>query len=130
MYAPLAEAAYLRPIGLPAAARPGILAVFLTNGLLHEYLFLPVDLTVLGWQLPSFSPTASEPFCRGDRAWIRTNHRPPPAPRPLAIMATAAFVLLTAPVFIHSLDRVADLHRGLGAWVLRIIEATSLPKNA
>ena len=41
-------------------------------------------------------------------------------PRPLAIAATLAFVLATAPIFIHCLDRFLDFHRDLGAWVLRI----------
>jgi hypothetical protein len=34
------------------------------------------------------------------------------------------FVLLTAPVFIHCLDRVIDLHRGIGASVLRKLEVS------
>ena len=36
-------------------------------------------------------------------------------------MTTLAFVLLSAPLFIHCLDQVLDLHRDLGRWVLRLI---------
>ena len=38
-------------------------------------------------------------------------------------------VLLSAPLFIHCLDQVFDLHRGLGAWVLHVIEPTIPTKN-
>src|SRR5262249_46980837 len=97
----------------------GILAVFVASGLLHEYLFVLVDREVLGWQLAFFSihgvgAVAGE---RAGRTLTRIAGRRPP--RALAIAATLTFVLLTAPVFIHCLDRIIDLHRGIGAGVLR-----------
>jgi hypothetical protein len=97
----------------------GILAVFGTSGLLHEYLFLPIDLRLLGWQLGYFlvhGVGAILASLIGRRIEHIAGRR---VPRPLAIAATLAFVLLTAPIFIHCLDRVADLHLGLGAWVVR-----------
>ena len=113
------------PIGLKRR-RPvlGILAVFATSGLLHEYLFLPVDRSVLGWQLAFFLIHGLGAIAGVGigRVFRRISGRR--TPRALAIAATLAFVLLTAPVFIHCLDRVVDLHRGLGAWVLRVIEMT------
>jgi MBOAT, membrane-bound O-acyltransferase family len=97
----------------------GILAVFAVSGLLHEYLFLPIDRTVLGWQLAFFLVHGVGALAGVGlgRTFERISGRRPP--RPLAIAATVAFVLLTAPLFIHCLDRVFDLHRNLGAWVLR-----------
>jgi hypothetical protein len=102
----------------------GVLAVFATSGLLHEYLFLPVDREVLGWQLAFFAVhgLGAVASVGAARAFRRVFGRR--APRGLAIGVTLAFVLLTAPLFIHCLDRVADLDAGLGAWVLRTIGAT------
>jgi hypothetical protein len=97
----------------------GILAVFGASGLLHEYLFLPVDLKLLGWQLAYFLVQGVGAILAtgiGRRIEHIAGRR---IPRPLAIAATLAFVLVTAPIFIHCLDRVADLHLGLGAWVVR-----------
>src|SRR5207302_8032 len=54
---------------------------------------------------------------------------------PMAIAATLGFVLATAPIFIHCLDRVVDFHRDLGGWVLRTVRSnqersnTSLPAS-
>jgi hypothetical protein len=118
-----------QPIGLKGRRPvPGILAVFATSGLLHEYLFLPVDRSVLGWQLAFFlihglGAIAGTGF---GRVFRRISGRR--APRALAVAATVVFILLTAPVFIHCLDRVIDLHRGIGAWVLRVIETTIRPE--
>ena len=111
------------PIGLKRR-RPvlGILAVFATSGLLHEYLFLPVDRSVLGWQLAFFLIHGLGAIAGVGLGVLFRRISGRRAPRALAIAATVAFVLLTAPLFIHCLDRVIDLHRGLGAWVLRVIE--------
>ena len=110
-----------RPIGLKRR-KPilGILAAFAASGLLHEYLFLPIDRTVLGWQFCFFliHGLGALAGVAAGRAFLRLTRRRPP--RPVAIAATLAFVLLTAPIFIHCLDQVVDLHRGLGAWALRM----------
>jgi hypothetical protein len=102
----------------------GILAVFVVSGLLHDYLFVLVDREALGWQLAFFSLHGIGAIaCAGaGRALSRIVGRRPP--RALAIAATLTFVLLTAPVFIHCLDRVIDLHRGIGASVLRQLGVT------
>jgi hypothetical protein len=102
----------------------GILAVFATSGLLHEYLLLPFDRSLLGWQLAFFLIHGLGAIAGAGigRMFRRISGRR--TPRALAIAATIAFVLLTAPVFIHCLDRVIDLHRGLGAWVLRTAGTT------
>ena len=92
-----------------------------TSGLLHEYLFLPVDRKLLGWQLAFFlvHGLGAVVAVGLGLAYARLTGRR--APRTLAVLLTLAFVLLSAPLFIHCLDHVADLHRGLGAWVLRVI---------
>jgi MBOAT, membrane-bound O-acyltransferase family len=102
----------------------GVLAVFATSGLLHEYLFLPVDRSVLGRQLGFFliHGLGAIAGIGIGRMFRRITGRR--TPRALAIAATLVFILLTAPMFIHCLDRVIDLHRGVGAWVLRVIETT------
>ena len=114
-----------KPIGL-RRRRPvlGILAVFATSGLLHEYLFLPVNRNVLGWQLGFFLVHGLGAIAGVGlgRLFRRISGRR--TPRALAIAATVVLILLTVPIFIHCLDRVADLHRGLGAWLLRVIETT------
>ncbi|MHB1561361.1 MAG: MBOAT family O-acyltransferase, partial [Isosphaeraceae bacterium] len=96
----------------------GILAVFGLSGLYHEYLFLPAVPEAVGFQLAFFSlhglgAVAGAGIGRLYRA--RTGRRIPHA---LAVAATIAFVLATAPLFLHSLNRVVDLHRDLGARVL------------
>jgi Membrane bound O-acyl transferase family len=114
-----------QPIGLKRRTPVlGILAVFATSGLLHEYLFLPVDRSVLGWQLGYFLIHGMGAIAGAGigRMFKRITGRR--TPRALAIAATLVFIILSAPVFIHCLDRVIDLHRGLGAWVLRLIETT------
>jgi MBOAT, membrane-bound O-acyltransferase family len=114
------------PIGL-RRRRPvlGILAVFATSGLLHEYLFLPIDRSLLGWQLAFFLMHGLGAIASAGtgRVFRRISGRR--TPRALTICATLVFVLLTAPLFIHCLDRVFDLHRGLGAWVLQTIESAT-----
>lgn len=98
----------------------GVLAVFGTSGLLHEYLFLPIDRGLLGLQLGFFlihGLGAIAAVTLG-RAFARIAGRK--VPRHLAIPLTLAFVFLTMPPFIHCLDQVIDLHRGLGAWVLKM----------
>ncbi len=98
----------------------GVLAVFGTSGLLHEYLFLPIDRSLLGLQVAFFlihGLGAIAAVALG-RAFARfTGHG---VPRSLAIPLTLAFVFVTMPPFIHCLDQVLDLHRGLGAWVLKM----------
>jgi hypothetical protein len=99
----------------------GILVVFASSGLMHEYLFLPAVPEVLGWQLAFFmlhglGSIVGFQFGRTFQAVLRRR-----IPRPIAIAATMGFVLLTAPVFIHALDRVVDLHRDVGGWVIKRI---------
>src|SRR5207249_7594845 len=112
-----------------------ILAVFAVSGLLHEYVFLPVAPDLLGWQstffgLHGLGAIAGAGLGRGYQAIAGRR-----VPRPLAIAATLGFVLATAPIFIHCLDRVVDLHRVLGGWVLRTVRSnqersnTSLPAS-
>ena len=99
----------------------GILAVFAFSGLLHEYFFVPFALDLLGWQLTFFvlhGLGAIAGFRLGRAFQAVAGHR---VPRPLAIATTLGFVLVTAPIFIHPLDRVIDFHRDLGEWVLRKI---------
>jgi hypothetical protein len=113
------------PIGLkPRRPILGILAVFTTSGLLHEYLFLTFDRSVLGWQLVFFGAHGLGAIAGAGFGRVFTRISGRRTPTKLAIAATVTFVLLSAPVFIHCLDRVFDLHRGLGAWVLRAIETT------
>lgn len=100
----------------------GILAVFGFSGLIHEYLFVPLTYDLLGWQFAFFSlhglgAIGGPGLGRAYRAAIGR-----PVPKMLAIAATLGFVLATAPIFVHCLDRAFDLHRDLGAWVLRTIE--------
>ena len=99
-----------------------MLAVFGTSGLLHEYLFLPIDRGVLGLQLGFFlihGVGAIAAVALG-RAFARLTGRK--VPRYLAIPLTLAFIFLSMPPFIHCLDQVFDLHRGSGALVLKISE--------
>jgi MBOAT, membrane-bound O-acyltransferase family len=99
----------------------GILAVFGFSGLVHEYLFLPFTYELLGWQFTFFSLHGLGAI--GAAALGRAYHAISGSrvPRLIAILATLAFVLGTAPIFIHCLDRIFDLHRDLGGWVLRMI---------
>jgi hypothetical protein len=101
----------------------GIVAVFGFSGFLHELLFLPITYDLLGWQLAFFSlhglaAIAAVGLGRACHAFLGCR-----VPRVLAIAATLGFVLATAPIFIHCLDWVFDLHRDLGGWVLRMIGA-------
>jgi hypothetical protein len=96
----------------------GILAVFAVSGLQHEYL---VDVAVpelIGRQFAFFGlhglgAIGGAWLCRRYRAIV--GHR---APRALAIAATVGFVLLTVPVFTRCMDRIVDLHRDVGAWIV------------
>jgi len=99
----------------------GILAVFAFSGLVHDYFFLPFAPDLFGWQLTFFvlhGLGAIAGFRLGRTFQAVAGRR---VPRPLAIATTLGFVLLTAPIFIHTLDRVVDLHRDVGGWVLREI---------
>jgi hypothetical protein len=103
----------------------GILAVFGTSGLLHDYLFLPVAPDLVGWQLAYFmlhGVGAIAGFQLGRAIRLLSGRR---VSRPLAIAATLGFVLISTPIFIHSLDRVIDLHRDVGGWVLRSFGAST-----
>jgi hypothetical protein len=110
------------PIGLrkrkPVRA---VLAVFAFSGVLHEYLFAPVTSEVLGWQFTFFGLHGLGAITGNwlGRAYQTLAGRR--VPRPVGVIATLAFVFATAPIFIHCLDQVLDLHRDLGAWVLRMI---------
>ena len=99
----------------------GILAVFAFSGLMHEYLFVPVASSCSAGSSRSSACTgwerSPEPGWAGAYRAVAGRR----VPRPLAIAATLGFVLATAPIFIHCLDRVFDLHRDLGGWVLRTI---------
>jgi len=99
----------------------GVLAVFTFSGLAHEYLFMPVSLELLGWQLAFFLAHGLGAISGVGLGWGFERVVGRRVPRALAVATTLAFVLLTAPLFLHSLDRVVDLHRGLGAWVLATI---------
>jgi hypothetical protein len=99
----------------------GILAVFGFSGLVHEYLFVPITDAVLGWQFAFFSLhglAAIGGIGLGRACHAMIGRR---VPRALAVAATLGFVLATAPIFIHCLDQVFDLHRDLGGRVLRTI---------
>ena len=119
----LAQTAHLRA-DRPQAAPARRWASWLssrTSGLLHEYLFLPVDREVLGWQLGFFLLHGAGCDRRlGHRACLQTHVRSAASRAPWPLQRPWFFVLLTVPLFIHCLDRVIDLHRGLGAWVLRM----------
>src|SRR5262249_39110540 len=96
----------------------GILAVFAVSGILHEYLIVAVAPDLIGWQsayfgLHGLGAIGGGRLVRRYRAVCGRR-----AARPLAIAATLGFVLATAPIFIHCLDRFFDLHRDLGGWVL------------
>jgi hypothetical protein len=98
----------------------GIFAVFAVSGVMHEYLIVPAAPDLIGWQSAFFGLHGLGAI---GGAWLGRSYRSVAgrrAPRPLAIAVTLAFVLATAPIFIHCLDRFLDLHRELGAWVLRL----------
>jgi hypothetical protein len=85
----------------------------------HDYLFLPAAPDRVGWQLTFFMVHglgAIAGFRLGRTFQAVAGRR---VPRPLAIACTIAFVLLTVPIFTHSLDAVVDLHRDVGECVLR-----------
>ncbi len=97
----------------------GILAVFAASGLLHESLMVPVAPDLIGWQCAFFvshgvGAIAGIRLGRSYRAIFGRG-----VPRALAISATLVFVLATAPIFIHCMDRVIDLHRDIGEWSIR-----------
>jgi hypothetical protein len=96
----------------------GILAVFATSGLLHDYLMWLVAPDLLGWQFAFFSLHGLGAI---GGTWLGRKRRSigdRSVPRSLAVAATLGFVLVTAPIFIHCMDRVVDLHRDVGARVL------------
>jgi hypothetical protein len=100
----------------------GILAVFATSGLLHDYLMVLVAPDLLGWQFTFFGLHGVGAIVG---TWLGRKYRAirgRNVPRSLAIAATLGFVLATAPIFIHCMDRVVDLHRDLGGWVLTMVE--------
>jgi hypothetical protein len=96
----------------------GILAAFALSGLLHEYLIVVAVPGLIGRQFAFFGLHGLGALGGAWLDWnyrIATGHRPPNG---LAIAATLAFVLATAPLFIQCMDRFIDLHRDVGARVL------------
>ena len=119
------------PIGM-RKRRPvlGILAVFGFSGLAHDYMFVPLTYELLGWQFAFFGlhglgAIGSAALGRAYRAAIGS-----PVPRALTIAATMGFVLATAPIFIHCVDQVFDLHRDVGGWVLKKIGSSGRDPDA
>jgi hypothetical protein len=103
----------------------GILAVFAVSGLLHEYLMVPVAPDVLGWQFTFFGLHGLGAI---GGTWMGRKYRAKVGrgvPRSLAIATTLGFVLVTAPIFIHCMDRIVDLHRDVGAWIIARVEPKS-----
>lgn len=98
----------------------GILAVFGLSGLYHEYLFLPAVPGAVGFQLAFFSLHGLGAVAGAGLGHLYRAKAGRRIPHALAVAATIAFVLATAPLFLHSLDRVVDLHRDLGARVLAV----------
>jgi hypothetical protein len=109
------------PLGLrnrkPALA---ILTVFAYSGVAHEYLFVPVTTDLLGWQFAFFSLHGVAAISGHWLGRVYQKVMVRRVSRPIGVLATLGFVFATAPIFIHCLDRVLDLHRDLGAWVLRM----------
>jgi hypothetical protein len=102
----------------PATA---VLAVFAFSGFAHELLFVPAALDLVGWQLAFFMIHGAGAILGAGigRAYqARARRR---IPRPIGVAATILFVLLTAPLFLHCLDRLFDLHRDVGGLVLRLV---------
>ncbi len=96
----------------------GILAVFALSGLLHEYLIVVAFPGLIGRQFAFFGLHGLGAL---GGAWLGRTYRRAAGHRPpngLAIAATLAFVLVTAPLFIQCMDRIIDLHRDVGARVL------------
>ena len=92
----------------------GILAVFATSGLLHDYLMWLVAPDLLGWQFTFFGLHGLGAI---GGTWLGRRYRAiigRSVPRSLAVAATLGFVLVTAPIFIHCMDRVVDVHRDVG----------------
>ncbi len=117
------KAHLFEPIGRrrrkPAA---GILAAFGFSGLAHDYLFLPVTRELLGWQFAFFILHGVGAI---GAAWVGHRYRALAGrcvPRGVAVAGTIGFVLATAPLFTRCFDRMFDLHRDLGGWVLDGIE--------
>jgi MBOAT, membrane-bound O-acyltransferase family len=96
----------------------GILAVFALSGLLHEYLMVLAIPELVGRQFAFFGLHglgALGGTWLGRRYRTVVGHR---VPHTLAVTATLAFVLATAPIFIRCMDRFIDLHRDVGERVL------------
>jgi MBOAT, membrane-bound O-acyltransferase family len=99
----------------------GILAVFAVSGLLHEYLLVVAIPELIGRQFAFFGLHGLGAIAG---AWLGRRYRAIAGhrvPRMLAIAATLGFVLLTAPIFIRCMDRIIDLHRDVGRWVVNRI---------
>ncbi|MGP0064847.1 MAG: MBOAT family O-acyltransferase [Isosphaeraceae bacterium] len=98
----------------------GILAVFATSGLLHDYLMVPVAPDLLGWQSAFFGLHGLGAI---GGTWLSRTYRATlgrSVPRSLSIATTLGFVLVTAPIFTHCMERVVDLHRDVGRWLLKV----------
>jgi hypothetical protein len=102
----------------PATA---VLAAFAFSGVGHELIFLPAAPELLGWQLAFFMLQGAGAIVgaglgRAYQARVRRR-----LPRSIAVAATVAFVLATAPLFLHCIDRIFDLHRDVGGLVLNLV---------
>ncbi len=107
----------------------GILAVFAVSGLMHEYLLVVAVPELIGRQFAFFGLHGLGAI---GGAWLGRRYRAVSgyrAPRVLAVAATLGFVLLTAPIFIRCMDRIIDLHRDVGKWVLEATGANRLPSH-
>jgi hypothetical protein len=98
-----------------------VLAVFAFSGFAHELLFVPAALDLVGWQLAFFMLHAAGAILGGGLGRAYQARAARRIPRPIAVAATLMFVLATAPVFVHCLDRLFDLHRDVGGLVLQVI---------
>ena len=123
MHSPLAQAASIRADWC-RGRKPiaGILAAFGFSGVAHEYLFLRVTSELVGRQFTFFILHGLGAI---GGAWLGRRYRALAGrrvPRGVAVAATLGFVLATTPLFTRCFDRIFDLHRDLGRWVLKGIE--------
>jgi hypothetical protein len=108
-------------IGRGRSPATAVLASFAFSGVGHELIFVPAAPELLGWQLAFFMlhGAGSIAGSRLGRAYQGRAGRQ--LPRSIAVAATLAFLLTTAPLFLHCIDRIFDLHRDVGGLVLRAV---------
>jgi hypothetical protein len=104
----------------PVAA---VLAVFAVSGVLHEYLLDVAAPAVAGRQFAFFMlhGLGCVTGSRLGRAYRERYGRR--VPRPLAIAATVAFVVVTAILFVSCIDPLFSVHGDVGAWLLARLSA-------